>query len=234
MNPDVIERMKSLNHQMVEEMKRADKQGKQPTEEPTMPEEPTDLYQERRNTRYEEGQKSRPKGTSQITRLAVKSVVEGDGGMGLARAYKRARDDSDYLKRNGDRERAEIRRQQYMEEYFLPAVEIVVNSSSPDSLLNSPQDLATLDKYALLEGSGRGYTASYVRQAYGNQLGQISGNDSQAVKETVRRINMLLDNGEVRTALGIANRLKKKIDDGTEMASDASYDLLGRITSFYG
>lgn len=205
-----------------------------PEEPETAPRpEPTDLYQERRNARYEEGQKSRPKGTSQITRLAVKSVVEGDGGMGLARAYKRAKDDSDYLKRNGDRERAEIRRQQYMEEYFLPAVEIVVNSSSPDSLLNSPQDLATLDKYAILEGSGRGYTAAYIRQAYGNQLGQQSGVSEPSVRSDIIRINRLLDNGELKTALGIASRLKKKVDNGELMADDNDYELASRIIAYY-
>ena len=44
---------------------------------------------------------------------------------------------------------------------------------------------------------------------------------------------MLLDNGEIRSAVGLANRLKKKIDNGEALSSDESYELLGRITSFY-
>lgn len=47
------------------------------------------------------------------------------------------------------------------------------------------------------------------------------------------RINALLDNGEIRSAIGIANDLLDKIKRGLAMADDADYDLLGRVTSFY-
>ena len=198
-----------------------------------VPMESVDIYQRNQDRIREVNQKSYPRGSSAIVNTAVYSVIDGAGGEGLAHAYKKAKEEVDTLKDMDERGRADLRRQQYMQEYFLPAVELVVNSASPDEVLNSKQALADLDKYALLEGSGKGYTASYIRQAYGNQLGQISGKDDQNVRSAVRRLNMLLDNGEIRSAVGLANRLKKKIDNGEALSSDESYELLGRIISFY-
>ncbi len=194
---------------------------------------PVDLYLRNQKKMRDMSEKSYPRGSSRIVSAAVYSVVDGQGGEGLAHAYKEAKEDVDTLKRMEERERADLRRQQYMQEYFLPAVELVVNSASPDEVLNSKQALADLDKYALLEGSGKGYTAQYIRQAYGNQLGQVSGRDEPNVRNAIMRVNSLLDNGEVRSAVGIASALKEKIDRGESMASDASYDLLSRVVSFY-
>lgn len=224
-----IERMKKATDKSIEAMKEMDKKAAQ-GEAPA----PVDIYQRDQDRIYDMSQKSFPKGASKIVNAAVMSVVDGAGAEGLARAYKRARDDSDSLKERGENQRAELRRKQYMEEYFLPAVEIVVNSSSPDEVLNAKQALKELDKYVLLEGSGDGYTASYIRQAYGNQLGQVEGRSDGSVRAGVRRINMLLDNGEVRTAYGIANRLKDKIDRGEAMADDIDADLIGRVVAYFG
>lgn len=198
-----------------------------------LPPEPVDIYQRNQDRLYEYKQKSFPKGASAIVNTAVTSVIEGNGAEGLARAYKRAKDDSESLKSKGERGRAELVRQQYMQEHFLPAVEIVVNSTSPDEVLNSEKALNELDKYALLEGAGKGYTATYIRQAYGNQLGQVQGRSDDSVKSGVRRINMLLDSGNVRTALSIANNLKKRIDEGSAMADDNDAELIGRVTAFF-
>ena len=120
-----------------------------------------------------------------------------------------------------------------MQEFFLPAVEIVVNSTSPDEVLNSKRALDTLDKYALLDGAGKGYTATYIRQAYGNQLGQQEGRSDASVRSDVMRINAMLDNGQIRTAVGIANSIKDKIDSGQAMADDIDYKFIGRVVSFY-
>ena len=196
--------------------------------------EPIDVYQRNQDRIYEVEQKSYPKGSSQAVNMATTAVIDGVGAEGLAKAYKRAQDDVDALKEQGERGRAEIRRQQYMQEYFLPAVEIVVNSTSPDLVLSNEKALQELDKYALLEGSGKGYTATYIRQAYGNQLGQQQTSRSDPnVQSGVMRINALLDEGRVREALGIANDLLDKIKRGGAMADDVDFDLLGRVTSFY-
>ena len=227
---DIIENMKNINHQLVSDLKASDNETVE--EQPSGPE-PVDIYQRNQDRIYENSKKTYPKGSSAIVNMAVVSVINGNGVEGLAKAYKRAEDDVDALKDQGERGRAEIRRQQYMQEHFLPAVELVVNSTSPDEVLNSKKALDELDKYVLLEGSGKGYTASYIRQAYGNQLGQKEGRSDASVRSGVMRINALLDEGQVKVALGVANNLKKQIDSGEAMADDIDYELIGRVVAFY-
>lgn len=192
-----------------------------------------DVYQRNKDRIYDVSQKSYPKGSSAAVNMATYAVIDGVGAEGLAKAYKRAQDDIDALKDQGERGRAEIRRQQYMQENFLPAVEIIVNSTSPDEVLNASKALKELDKYVLLEGSGKGYTASYIRQAYGNQLGQKEGRSDASVRSEVMRINALLDDGQVRTAVSVANKLKKKIDEGLAQADDVDYDLISRVVAYF-
>ena len=194
---------------------------------------PVDIYLRNKKRADDVAKKSYPKGSSQAVNMSIYAVVDGMGAEGLARAYKRAQDDVDALKDQGERGRAEIRRQQYMQENFLPAVEIVVNSTSPDEVLNSKKALEELDKYALLEGSGKGYTATYIRQAYGNQLGQQEGRSDASVRSGVMRINALLDDGQIRTALSIANDLKDKIDSGQNQADEIDYELISRVIAYF-
>lgn len=198
-----------------------------------MPSESVDIYQRNQKRIHEIGQKSFPKGSSHIVTAAVYSVINGEGGEGLSHAYKEAKEDVNTLKKMEERERADLRRQQYMQEYFLPAVELVINSASPDEVLNSTQALVDLDKYALLEGSGKGYTAQYIRQAYGNQLGQVKGHSDASVRSAMQRLNILLDQGQIRTAVGLANKLKKQIDRGEHISDDVDYEMLSRIIAFY-
>lgn len=215
------------------ELEMADKEAEKAKVEPAP--QPVDIYQRNRDRIYEVNQKSFPKGSSRAVDMSVYAVVDGVGAEGLAKAYKRAQDDIDALEDQGERGRANIRRQQYMQENFLPAVEIVVNSTSPDEVLANQKALQELDKYALVStgASGKGYTATYIRQAYGSQLGQQEGRSDASVRSEVMRINSLLDEGQIRTAVGIANKLKDKIDKGEAMADDVDYDLLGRVVSFY-
>ena len=195
--------------------------------------EPVDVYQRNQERIYDVSQKSYPKGSSRDVDMSLYAVVDGVGAEGLAKAYKRAQNDIEALKAQGERGRVEIRRQQYMQEDFLPAVEIVVNSTSPDEVLNSKRALDELDKYVLLEGSGKGYTATYIRQAYGNQLGQQEGRSDPSVRSEAMRINSLLDNGQIRTAVGVASKIKEKIDKGENQADDIDYELISRVVSFY-
>lgn len=196
---------------------------------------PVDIYLRNKKRAFDVAQKSYPKGSSQAVNMSVYAVVDGVGAEGLAKAYKRAQDDVDALKDQGERGRAEIRRQQYMQEYFLPAVEIVVNATSPDEVLTNERALKELDKYVLLApgGSGKGYTASYIRQAYGNQLGQKEGRSDASVRSGVMRINALLDEGRNREALGIATDLKEKINKGQNQADDIDWELISRVTSYF-
>ena len=196
---------------------------------------PVDIYRLRANARYEESKKTRPKGSSRLVRAVTEHIINGDdGGEGLARAKRRAEDDSEAIKQSGDKARAKMMVQQYMEESFLPAVEAVINYTSPDELLNCKEALNALDSMAIGDGSMKGYTAAYVRQAYGDQLGQKEGESDPTVVDAVRRIHMLVSDDQYRTAVGLAKKLKKSIDDGQNIASDEDYALLGRIVSYSG
>ena len=197
------------------------------------PIQPVDIYQRDMVNIRDYNNRQYPKGSSAIVSTAIRAVIDGMGAEGLIKAYNRAKEDINAFKANGERGRVNLRRKQYMEEHFLPAVELVVNSTSPDEVLNSKSALDELDKYALLEGSGKGYTATYIRQAYGDQLGQVEGRSDDSVRSGVRRINMLLDNGEVRTAFGMASKLKEQIDRGEHIADDVDYETIGRIVAYY-
>lgn len=227
---DIQENIKEFSAQELKRLKR-----ERPSETPSsvVSRDPVDVYQRNRDRIIDIEGKKYPKGSSKVVDMSAYAVINGVGAEGLEHAYHRAKEDIDALKARGERGRADIRRQQYMQEDFLPAVEIVVNSTSPDEVLNSKQALEALDKYALLEGSGKGYTATYIRQAYGNQLGQQEGRSDASVRSEVMRINRLLDEGQIRAAFGTANKLKKKIDDGEAMADDIDYELIGRVVSYY-
>lgn len=192
-----------------------------------------DLYKRDRDRVRDLSKKTYPRGASPAVDMSLYAVVDGLGAEGLAHAYRVAKEDIDTLKRQGERGRAEVRRTQYMDEHFLPAVEVVVNAASPDEVLNSKKALSELDKYVLLEGSGSGYTASYIRQAYANQLGQRMGLSDDTVRSDVIRINELLDNGQVRMAYSVAQKIKEKIDKGDAIADDNDYSLIGRVVAYY-
>jgi len=192
-----------------------------------------DLYQRNLNARRDVAKKQYPAGSSQRVLAITQDAINGDGGRpGLARAYRRAKDDSDSLKEQGWTERARAIEQQYMEEQFLPIIEVVVNFTSPDELLNNARALKALDEYVLSTGSGRGYTEAYVRSAYKDQLGARPGLSDALVSHNVRRIKDMARNDNIRGAYGLAKKTKDKVDKGDAMASDEDYDLLVRVASF--
>lgn len=194
---------------------------------------PIDIYQSTATRRWEESKKQYPKGSSSLVRAVVKNIIDGDDySEGLARAKRIAEDDSEALKKRGEMPRAKLVRQQYMEEKFLPSIEAVIDYSSPDELLNCREALSALDEMALGDGAMKGYTASYVRQAYGNQLGKKQGESDPTVIDTVRRIRMLVDDDQYRTAIGLAKKLKKSVDNGENIASDDDYSLIGRVVAY--
>ena len=197
-----------------------------------------DMYQQDVNNMRTEQKKTRPRGSSPIVLASAKAVIRGDGvpAAGLAQAYKRAKDAQSMLKAKGEPGRADIVTRQYMEEHFLPAVETIIRFSSPDELLNCKLALSALDKLALGVGSMTGYTASYIRSAYGDLLGkdldERFGTSDPVVKDSIQRIKALSYGGEPRMAIGIAKQIKKQIDNGECMASEEDYDIIGRVVAY--
>lgn len=207
-----------------------------PEQNPVVGSEPVDIYKKKSKARRDNDKKNFPKGSSMLVMATVKQIVNGGGDLraGLAHSHKKAADDSDLLRRNGDTERSEIAKQQYMEEQFLPAVELIVNLTSPDELLNNAAALKELDKYAITTGRSDGYTASYVRQAYGDQLGKRTVGSDPEVTNAVMRIRKAADDMDIRSAVGLARSIKKAIDNGENLASDEDYALIGRVVAYAG
>ena len=202
-----------------------------PAEAPAPMPAPIDMLQERRNISRDYSQKSYPRGSRAQVLATVQDVVNGVGTDSLGQAYERAKENAEAVDKMGDHRRAQIIKNQYMEEKFLPAVEVVVNFTSPDELLYSKKGLATLDKYALGTGSMSGYTAAYVREAYGGSLGQVEAASSPEVTDAVYRINGFLDTDQMVLAKSLAKRIKAKVDEGDAIASEEDYDLLLNVAN---
>lgn len=197
-----------------------------------------DLYQQDASKMRDEMRKRRPRGSSPIVLASTKAAISGDGvpANGLAQASKRAKEAVIALKTKGEPGRAELAAKQYMEDRFIPVVEAIIRFSSPDELLNCKEALRELDKYAMGTGSMSGYTASYVRSAYGDLLGKdLDGRfdkSDPAISQMVMRVRILADKGDIRNAIGIAKQAKKQVDDGKNMASEDDYELISRVVAY--
>ena len=103
-----------------------------------------DLYNKGAEKMRNESKKVRPHGSSPMVAAVTQSIINGDGVAGLAKFYDRAEETVEALKEKGEPGRADIMKQQYMEEHFIPAVETVIRYSSPDERLNCKEALDAL------------------------------------------------------------------------------------------
>lgn len=220
----VLERIKAIGNEERAEVKALVSARQQSAPLP----ERIDVYNVNRKAQEQERRTPRPNGAPSIVNKVAADAIRSR----LARAYRRARDDSDRLKEQGEPERAKLVRDQYMQEQFLPVVESIIMFSSPDELLNATKALNALDALVLNEAGGRGYTASYVRTAYKNILGNSQDKSDPTVKQTVARIKLLADSANIRSCYGLAKRIKKQIDEGEHIASDEDYDIISRVAVF--
>ena len=185
---------------------------------------PVDLYKQNTNKIRDESKKVYPRGASTLTKKIAEEALGG-----LARQKRRAEVDSDYWKKRGDKERAQLVKDQYMEECFLPAVEMVVISATPDEVLNAKDILSAFDDVTFEYGPG--YTASYIRTAYGDQLGNATAVSDGYVKDAVQRIKALAAMDQIRAAYGIAKKVKDEIDNGNHRADDDDYEIILRVAT---
>ena len=220
---DIEENIKEFSEQ---ELKRL-KNGREEIIDDADVEVGTDFLQKGRDARFEMGKKQFPKGSSKRVRKFADDVA-----LRLAVPYRKARDDSEVLKKRGDKQRARMVIDQYMEEQFLPAVEALILLTNVDEVLNSRDTLSSLDDYVLMEsGSGSGYTRSYIESLYDKFRGQKQGMSDHDVMKTIGKIRKLTERDEIRTAIALANKIKDKIDAGENQASDEDYDLIATVVA---
>ncbi len=158
------ERLKKEAHEF--NNKRMEKQDK-----PVMAS-PVDFYEKNSYKLREESRNVHPRGASTLTKQIAKEELEK-----LSKIKNRAEMDVKYWEDRGDKERAKMVKDQYMEEKFLPAVEMVVIASTPDEVLNAKDILKEFDDLSMQYGPG--YTASYISTAYGDQLGNASSQSDE-------------------------------------------------------
>lgn len=185
-----------------------------------------DTYQQRRMTRREQPA-PRVKGAMKKIMLDLDELADN---IGVEDAYRKAIDDCESLRAEGETARADMVRQQYMEESFLPLVDALIRLNSQEEVLASQEALEALDSLAMVPGGGKsdGYTSVYVSSMYEPVVGQTFTTDAE-VADGIRRINALCDRGNIKPAIAIANRLIEGISMGENRATPDDYELIQRI-----
>ena len=190
------------------------------------PRTPVDTYQLMSDMATEYSRKRFPNGARPEYRMQAERVLNDLQGPYMA-AKKRA----ESLASHGDKTRAEFAKRQYMQDYYMPAVDALVLLGSADELLSLGPAIEELDKMVLPEGgiSGTGYTAALVKALYDSGLGQNGSKSDAVVRDCVSKLRTLTDNGNIRAAVGEAKRMLKLIEAGQNSADDSDYALIQRV-----
>lgn len=186
---------------------------------------PVDTWQMYADARREYDRKSFPNGATKKYGIEARKALQA-----LSCAYDKAKANIDSALKRGDKMRARMWRQQYMEDNFMPAIDTLVLLGSADELLGMKDVLDEFDDKVMADGvSGKGYTAALIRSLYDEQLGSSKAKSDALVKEAVIKVSELAEKGDIRSAVGIAERMLKKIEAGENAADDYDYDLLQKV-----
>lgn len=197
------------------------------TEEAIETAQPNDVYQNRRNAMYEAPVRE-ARGAKPRMQLDLSAIQDSH----IKQAYKKAKDDSEYYNSIGNRQYANMVKQKYMEDEFLPVVDALVRMNGLGAVQSNQQALSELDGLTLLNGNeGVGYTQAYLANMYALE-GAVERSDAMVAK-ALREIRALCANDQIRTAVGKANDIKKRIDAGENVASGEDYELIQRV-ALYG
>lgn len=194
-------------------------------EEPVAAPQLTDLWEERRRAIRDQ-----PRATVRGARPKLNLDLNDLLARGIKEAYKKAIDDRDLLRAEGETERARIVEQQYMQDWFYPIVDALVRMNSVQEVLASQDALEALDSLVITPsgGSNQGYTSIYVSELYEPVEGQIFTSDAE-IRDGIRRINAMCDGMEMRSAIALANKLQLQVDSGANRATPEDYELLQKI-----
>lgn len=186
----------------------------------------TDLLQQSRDQRRE----YQPRGSrGAMPRMKLDLSAIDDN---LMYAYKKAKDDSDYYTNIGNRQYANMVKQQYMEDWYLPAVDALIKMNGMGAVQANKELLRKLDALTLLDGTeGNGYTETFIASMYAPE-GQVEASDGQ-VQDAVREITYLCETDQIRSAVGKANTIKRSIDAGENVATDTDYEVIQKV-ALYG
>lgn len=186
---------------------------------------PVDLADLMRRQRLKESRTPRPIGASPRVKADIEYVAKK-----LEREYNMAKDTVKTLTANGDTARARMAQDQYMNDVFLPILESLAHIVPADELMNASTSLNELDKYVLTPGgSGAGYARAFLQQLYSDGSGRAEPRTDGFVEDAIRRIQWMVADGQIRTAVGLATKTKAAIDKGEHSASKDDYEVLQRV-----
>ena len=186
---------------------------------------PVDTWQMYADARREYARKRFPNGATKKYGMEAKSVLDK-----LKMAHTHMKMNVDNAIAHGDKMRARLLRQQYMEEDFMPAIDTLVLLGSADELLGMNDVLKSFDELVLTDGvSGRGYTEALIRSLYDEKLGSKASRSDAMIKEAVRDISCMVDHGDIRGAVGKAEKMLAKSNSGENAADDSDYELLQKV-----
>lgn len=222
MDKDFEKRIDEVNDQMLSEG------SSEPSEAPSQAQ-PIDLYQAQRNAAYEASQKATAYGSPAQIGQIVDNIVED---------FKQARynvsiNQYNHLKDVDAPDQAEYMRQDYMVKNALPLVESLVETYGVDAILNNKDALSKLDEVMITgNGSGDGFTASYLKQMHKQQIGDQPSQSDMEVTNALRKIRAMADNDDIRGSVTEAKRIKEKIDRGELSANEDDYKMLLQVSSY--
>lgn len=191
--------------------------------EEAVPAAPRDLY-----TEYQDVfRKQRPMPHGARAKVSLDAEVSLKG---MKAQYEAAKHQSEMLEARGEKGLAKMVREQYMQEKFLPAVEALILTNSVDDIMNATNILDLLDSYAMTDaGKAKGFTRSFIRSLYGEEIGLTSPNSDSVVREGVDTIKGLVYSGNIRAAIGKATKMLERIDSGEQIASNEDYELIQKV-----
>lgn len=220
---DLDKRIQEANDEMVTEVEE--------TEEVVSSNQPTDLLQTQRNA-WRDAEPRKARGSRPKIKLDMTAVDNS----GIRQQYKKAKDDSDYYNSIGNKQYSSMVKQQYMQDYFLPAIDAMVKLNGMEAMLANKEVLADLDALTLLDGTrGSGYTEAFIRSMYKpeqNAMSVVERSDAQ-VEQAVRDIKYLCETDQIGSAVGRASDIKRSIDNGENVASEEDYEIVQRV-ALYG
>lgn len=226
---DLQERINKANNQMLtgdDPVGAPAQTPPEPQPEAPMPQ-PTDYYQMQANAAQQASQSPTAYGSPAEMGQVVDSMVK-EASEKYYNAYKHQ---YDHLVDTNDMNGAKQLANEYMMHHALPIIASLVEMYGADALVNNKGALEKLDTIMLTgNGAGDGYTKAFLKKMYSQILGTRSSSSDAEVVRGLQKATGIAEQGDIRSAVGIAKGLKEKIDRGELSASPEDYSTLIRVT----
>ena len=212
-----------------EELARAKEARRAAQEVPEQPPAPqaSDYYQMQTNAAYEASKHPTAYGSPAEMKQVVKELVDNTS----EKYYNAYKHQYDHLVDANDMNSAKQMANEYMMYHALPVIASLVETYGADAVINSPDTLEQLDSIMLTgNGAGDGYTKAYIKQMYSQNLGTNKSTSDIEVIRGLQRATGIANQGDIRSAVGMAKALKEKIDRGELSASSEDYSKLIQAT----